>query len=190
MNNNDNCQLSSLTNTILLTTSILFLTPQNIQITMTWLGRFQLRWDLLQTWLSLTLVSDVQIRVDNLALINNNWWWLPTFISHRYYIDYHLYRISNSTKYRWYAPFWVDSNWARISYKLDWTLSWYVTCKNVYIIIFLLTNDDYDDDCQLSSLTDTILFTTSIVFPTPHNTDYSHSFTGTIPTEIGSLTSL
>jgi len=36
------------------------------------LGRFQLRSDLLQAWKFLTLVSDIQIRVDNLALMNNS----------------------------------------------------------------------------------------------------------------------
>ena len=44
------------------------------------------------------------------------------------------------------------------------------------------------EDCQFSSLTDTTLLTTSIVFPTPQKDD--NSLSGSIPTEIGSLTSL
>jgi hypothetical protein len=57
----------------------------------------------------------------------------------------------------------------------------------VYINVLLKIDCD---DCQFSSpLTDTILLTTSIVFLTPQNTD-DNSLSGSIPTEIGSLTSL
>jgi hypothetical protein len=61
-------EFSSLTNTTLLTTSIVFQTPQNIQILTPFLGRFQRRSDLLQAWNIFTFVSVVHKRVPNLAL--------------------------------------------------------------------------------------------------------------------------
>ena len=53
-------EFSSLTNTTLLTTSIVFQTPQNIQILTPFLGRFQRRSDLLQAWNIFILVSEMK----------------------------------------------------------------------------------------------------------------------------------
>jgi len=94
-----------------------------IQLTTDLLGRFQLRSDLSQAWLFFFLVSIVQKCVHNLALLNDWLWRLSIFISHWYYIAYDFYRISNTTK-RCKRPFWVDSNWDRISHKLDYSFFW------------------------------------------------------------------
>jgi hypothetical protein len=70
---------------------------QKIQGITLFLGRFQLRSDLLQAWMSLTLVSVMQNRVYNLVLMNDDDC-LP-FISRCYYNAFHFHRISNTAKY-------------------------------------------------------------------------------------------
>jgi len=147
------------------------------------------RSDLSQAWLILTLVSIVQKHVHNLALSKDWLWWLSIFISHRYYIAYHLYRISNTTKYTAvnYLTGSIPTEIGSLTSLTDLSFCKY-RAKNMYITLLCLN----DWLWRLSIFISHRYYIAYHLYRISNTTKYTavNYLTGSIPTEIGSLTSL